>query len=365
MRRIKTEIPSSDSAISLCHEGIKKDKYLKNRFYEATDVLKQSYSEYKAKALVQELYSLRRYDKEKNTDLVVISNLLHSEMTKIYTNFFAKQGKPARKIYDKIMTNALGICFYCGIGSPIELDHYLPKAKYPQFSISPLNLVPSCERCNKYGKGSGFATIKDNQILHPYLDEKFYFEEQWLSARFILKGNIDIVVEYDVNPPTNWENFQKRRVKEHFRIFNLGERFSASAGEQLSVLLPQISATTGYGLNLNDVCEILLDPVIYSEDFPTNHWQKIMYIAAKEYITRKHKTVPCMRCAEGTIRTIICNDCEGFGYLSQYALKGLRKDMYDLIICPYCAPYCLNCLYCNGSHNISLLNIYQKEKYIN
>ena len=284
MKKLDIDFPFNDDVIQLCYEGIIKDTKLKNRLKSATPIMSKLFVDYSNKAGLQELYSLKGYSKNKENDPKVILELLHSELTYIYTTFFAKQGKPARQIYDKIMVNAKGICPYCGIGSPMELDHYLPKSKFPQFSIFTLNLVPSCERCNKYGKGSNFAQNKGEQILHPYLDHSLYYDSRWMSANLENNGTDDITINYYTDPPDSWDSVYKDRVKTHFCTFNLQQRYSTSAGEELSTLLPQIYSMKCKGYDTDDVCEVLLDPVIQAPNMSKNHWKRVMYIAVRNYI---------------------------------------------------------------------------------
>lgn len=47
-------------------------------------------------------------------------------------------------------------CPFCGISELSTLDHYLPKELYPEFSVFPKNLVPSCAVCNTRKK-DGFS----------------------------------------------------------------------------------------------------------------------------------------------------------------------------------------------------------------
>ena len=284
MKKIGIDFPSHVDVIQVCSDGIIKNIELKARLESAKAIMSNSFVEYNDKAVLQELYSIQEYSKSKNIDPIVISNLLHSELTYIYSNFFAKLGKPARQIYDKIMINANGKCPYCGIGSPIELDHYLPKSKFPQFSILPLNLIPSCERCNKYGKGTNVAKNKSDQVLHPYLDHNLYYDNNWISATLENNGAEDIIINYCAAPPDHWDNTHKERVKTHFCTFKLQQRYSTLAGEELSTLLPQIYSMKYTGYDTNDVCEVLLDPVIQTPNIPKNHWKRVMYIAVKNYI---------------------------------------------------------------------------------
>lgn len=48
-----------------------------------------------------------------------------------------KNGSAARKVYDKLRASSKGICPLCGIHGVDTLDHYLPKARYPLFSVNP------------------------------------------------------------------------------------------------------------------------------------------------------------------------------------------------------------------------------------
>lgn len=283
MRKIKNTLPSAELVIKSCCEGIVKNTGLKSSLEMAKTNFQNLEQEYRESAALQSLYSLKKHIKSRSNDPVVISSLLHSELTTIYSQFFACKGKPARKIYDAIKANALGICPYCGVGTPEHLDHYLPKKYYPQFSITTLNLVPACLDCNVGSKGSGFAATQESQIIHPYLDADFYFDQQWISAKFLNDGANDIVVEYSVNAPNNWLPFQKKRVEKHFFSFNLKDRFSRLAAEELSILLDRISIMETMGIKSADICEVLVNPIINST-LPANHWRKVMHVAAKEYL---------------------------------------------------------------------------------
>lgn len=57
------------------------------------------------------------------------------------------------------------VCPYCGGRAPSTIDHYLEKALFPEFSLYPENLVPSCRGCNR-----SQSAIKNNRCdkLHPY-----------------------------------------------------------------------------------------------------------------------------------------------------------------------------------------------------
>ncbi len=41
------------------------------------------------------------------------------------------------------------LCPYCSLDTNPELDHFLPKAKFPEFSLHGRNLFPICGPCNR------------------------------------------------------------------------------------------------------------------------------------------------------------------------------------------------------------------------
>ena len=60
-------------------------------------------------------------------------------------------------------------CPYCGIRSLSVHDHYLPQSKFPEFSISPMNLVPCCSKCN-LKKTDKWSKNNRRLFLNKYFD---------------------------------------------------------------------------------------------------------------------------------------------------------------------------------------------------
>ncbi|USN55667.1 MAG: HNH endonuclease [Candidatus Peribacteria bacterium] len=40
-------------------------------------------------------------------------------------------------------------CPYCNLEWTNEIDHYIPKKEYPEYSVLNINLIPICTSCNK------------------------------------------------------------------------------------------------------------------------------------------------------------------------------------------------------------------------
>ena len=71
----------------------------------------------------------------------------------------------------KDMLKAGIICPYCGISDVKEIDHFLPKSKFPEFSLYLPNMVISCSDCNGEKDNIAIDTkSKKRFVINPYHD---------------------------------------------------------------------------------------------------------------------------------------------------------------------------------------------------
>jgi 5-methylcytosine-specific restriction endonuclease McrA len=70
-----------------------------------------------------------------------------------------------------LRARTLQLCPSCGEdGTPNTLDHYLPKDRYPEFSILPQNLLPMCDACQA-SKGTKTVDAANRRLfIHAYYD---------------------------------------------------------------------------------------------------------------------------------------------------------------------------------------------------
>lgn len=280
MLKLDEPVYSCAQAIALCCEGVTGNPDLLHRINNDNQLLQEHAANYIASASTEELYTILTIPNRRDHDPIVVEQLKKSDMVKLYSTYFVNKEKPGRVIYNALMVAANEKCPFCGgIGRPRNLDHYLPKAHYPQFSVLPVNLVPSCRDCNMDGKGEEFATTQEEQVLHPYLDNERYFNEQWVFACYIAGTDEEPgVIEYFVHPPEHWEREQKLRVEKHFHDFSLALRFSKEAGPRLIIYLAQIQMLTQIPLDLHVAKSTILQPAIDSGLF-VNHWERVMCLA--------------------------------------------------------------------------------------
>lgn len=204
-------------------------------------------------------------------------NFRNEHMVKLY-NYCLRDCR-CGNVYDTIINLAKSPeiqCPFCGgISTPSQLDHFLPKARYGHFAVLPYNLIPICKDCNTEYKKEFYPTYKDKQLIHPYLDDDCFFSQQWLYAKYI-----DGTIEYSVNPPVGWSNDKKEKVRFHFEMFELKERFAQNAVGTLSDLLVQIETSKSCNMDIIMFETSILDSVIQKES-KINHWKRVLYLAIK------------------------------------------------------------------------------------
>lgn len=213
------------------------DQSLRNRLNALTNDIAVAAVDYQQRATAKQLYTLLPNDC--GNDDIALGTVTKKEFKSVYSSHMVGRTKPARLIYDLLLSRApLGRCPFCGMGQASTLDHYLPKAKYPQLSVVPMNLVPSCKDCNT-GKSTAVATTAGTQSLHPYFDHQSFINEQWLFAEVI--QTVPMAIRFYVQAPGYWNDISKARVQAHFRDFKLASRYTVEAGNQIACLRDTLS----------------------------------------------------------------------------------------------------------------------------
>lgn len=272
MKRLTTPNYNYSDLIDLCIEGIADTQAMKPRIIVNKQNLLLDASVYNTKINQGEIYTytpLIRFH-----DGVCIRST-KDDYEKLYTQYFVPKAKKTRVIYDAILTSAKGECPFCGgLGDPSNLDHFLPKAEFPQFSIYPPNLVPSCRDCNMGEKKVGYAKYAEEQTIHPYLDKQIFFEEQWITADYIADSNLDEPGEfrYYVNTPSHWDDVDKKRAEKYFKDFNLSSRYAKQATSSLKSKLRSIKRELDRRISIEEIISDVIQPDIDDAPF-VNYWE--------------------------------------------------------------------------------------------
>lgn len=155
-----------------------------------------------------------------------ISTHSYSDEEKVaLKHLYSSKTDTAKKIIDSVSKAQLlrqaGICLSCGIGDADQIDHFLPKEHFPEFSILHKNLVPICGACNEI-KGDNIPGT-DKDYMHPMFDDLPdipFFEVAINYSESIPKVNFEIVKAYRTNV-----------IFRHFEDLKLSERLSKKSTE--------------------------------------------------------------------------------------------------------------------------------------
>lgn len=144
-------------------------------------------------------------------------------------NCYSQPTKDAKvlisKMHEVIEEYDRAKCSYCGINEDAELDHYLPKSKFPYLCLYPMNLVPICGVCNKK-KGTKYVHAGKKMFLYPPLDG--YIDNQCLRAEIQIVGR-SAKVKFYVDCHTLFLNHQYETIKLHFKTLSLPKRYMDQA----------------------------------------------------------------------------------------------------------------------------------------
>lgn len=240
---------------------------LKAQLQVIRPIIETEAADYNTKGVDKTLYLKQPHNK---VGAVSINNLV-----KVYTGRMVPKKSTGRTIYDQIMAVAPHRrCPFCGIGTANTLDHYLPKKKFPVFSVTPNNLVPACEWCQGE-KDDYYSTTEGGQILHPYYDN--VDSEVWLAAE-VVEGD-PAGFRYFSSPPDQWAEPLKERLAAHLKELKLHDLFSSNAGSRLSEIRGRL-ASLHQGGGAEEVRAHLSEELASVEADHRNSWVAAMYRAA-------------------------------------------------------------------------------------
>lgn len=152
-----------------------------------------------------------------------------SDLIDLYNRKLINSQLEARSYYDRIRTSS-HICPYCGKRHVTTVDHFMPKSIYPNFSITPINLIPCCSDCNTSKNDEKYDT-EDSIFFHPYSNDEIN-NKRWLIAKLILK---DGYLMFDFNVSDNQlDSIEFSRMNNQFKKLKLKEYYNVEANEKFN-----------------------------------------------------------------------------------------------------------------------------------
>lgn len=220
---LRLAIPSVgvSRVLGLCLQGLA-DTDLKARVGAAQATIVAAEQIYADGAAVDRIHEYPTHD--------MVDAVTKEEMGRLYKNQMLRKTGKARAIYDDLLIAAADrLCPYCAQRLVSTLDHYLPKAGFPMFAVTPVNLVPSCKDCN-FEKLDDHAAGANVRSLHPYFDD--VGGKAWLAAK-VLQGS-PVAIEFFVRRPNGWSDVLCDRIDAHFAKYKLAWLYGSHAAGELS-----------------------------------------------------------------------------------------------------------------------------------
>lgn len=163
-------------------------------------------------------------------------------------------------------------CPFCMLGTPDELDHYLSKAEFPEYTLFPPNLIPCCSKCNEI-KGK---RLRDEQgrreFFHFYFDEMpkkpillfdYYYTNGRIKTRFIVDDSIK-GDEYDL-------------FRRQFKRLHIVERLNDLSHKKITVIFSLLRST--YELLGTKICFYQAERELheYERNYGANYYITAIY----------------------------------------------------------------------------------------
>lgn len=140
-----------------------------------------------------------------------------------------------------------------------NLDHILPKSKFPQFAITPYNLVPTCSTCNDR-KNDDYGKDISTGVFNPYFHEIFLTKHMECYI-YVSSGNIEVNVHLKSFDKCEIQDENKyKRMKYWFEeLYNLDEIYKVKIKTNIYMLID--------GFARSDLQENMISEVFLLEHF--------------------------------------------------------------------------------------------------
>lgn len=179
---------------------------------------------------------------------------------------------------DLLKRDAVARCPSCGISESSTLDHYLPKENYPEFSIFPKNLVPSCGVCNNRKRDRILVDGTDvRMFLHPCYDT--IPDTEFLTVRTRMEADA-LILSYRLTRPAGMPPRTFRHLRSHFTELNLADRYRRMGLDHLGEQYPSLRRAYGAVGDAVRVSEKLTETAGDIEEVRgPNYWLSKLYRA--------------------------------------------------------------------------------------
>ena len=175
------------------------------------------------------------------------------------------------------------LCPYCMMDRPLTWDHYIGKARFPEYSVLTKNLLKCCWACN-HKKMEKWLENNERVFINFYDDS--FLQYNFLTADLVLVIGADTPsVEYRLFKPIEVSDADYDIIISHFEFLNLLEEYNLKANSKISSEVKSIQQYLELGISEAEVVDIL--QLKYEDEvltFGYNYWDAIIYRTIAENI---------------------------------------------------------------------------------
>lgn len=162
-------------------------------------------------------------------------------------------------------------CQMCTIEPVKSFDHILPKEEFPEFSVNPINLLPSCSTCNGH-KGSQWILNNERIFLNIYFD-------QLPNLRYLVIDFKNYPIPIFSIDGTQLAPAFYKLIQSHYEKLHLFDRFRESSNDVIDPLITMgKSLVPKYGID--DFRQTIKDSTNEMMSiYGSNHWKSLLQLA--------------------------------------------------------------------------------------
>ena len=176
-------------------------------------------------------------------------------------------------------------CQNCSLGEINSFDHYLPQSEFSEYVVNPLNLIPSCTKCNGH-KSSIWREAGKRKFLNLYLDK--LPEVQYLFVDIKIEENI-IELKYFLDSKNGIDNEIFELLDYHYTKLKLFDRFKDNSDIIISELETEITKYVKK-LPIEEIKETIIEECKANyKILGRNNWKLVLKMALvdnSEYLSR-------------------------------------------------------------------------------
>jgi hypothetical protein len=172
------------------------------------------------------------------------------------------------------INRVLNTCQNCTINDINSFDHIVPQIEFPEYTVHPKNLFPSCTTCNGH-KSKIWRNNNKSVFLNLYIDK--LPDQQYLFAK-VQVNNKDIQCDFEVDNPSAINSSLFSKISYHYDKLMLCERFLLSLDRVITPFKNTIISNLSV-LSMQEAKQVALQTAALNRKaFGFNYWKSILEI---------------------------------------------------------------------------------------